>query len=76
MPHTLAEIGQQARDLPAQERARLALTLIQSLEPADDGDVDEAWRIEVEARWNAIERGTAETIAAPEVFAEIRRALR
>lgn len=77
MPHTLAEIEQQARDLPAQERARLALALIQSLEPADEGvDVEEAWRIEVEARWASIERGTEETIAAPEVFAEIRRALR
>lgn len=73
---TLAEIEQQARELPAQERARLALALIQSLEPTDEGDVEEAWRVEVEARWTSIERGTAETIAAPEVFAEIRRALR
>jgi putative addiction module component (TIGR02574 family) len=76
MPHTLAEIEQQARDLPAQERARLALALIQSLEPSDEGNIEEAWRVEVETRWASIERGTAETIAAPEVFAEIRRALR
>ena len=76
MPHTLAEIEQQARDLPAQERARLALALIQSLEPTDEGDVEEAWRVEVEARWASIERSAAETISAPEVFAEIRRALR
>ncbi len=76
MPHTLAEIEQQARDLPARERARLALALIQSLEPSDEGDVEEAWRVEVETRWASIERGTAETIAALEVFAEIRRALR
>jgi len=76
MPHTLAEIEQQARDLPAQERARLALALIQSLEPTDEGDIEEAWRVEVELRWSSIQRGTAETIAAPEVFAEIRRASR
>jgi len=76
MPNTLTEIERQARDLPTQERARLALTLIQSLEPTDAGDVEDAWRVEVEARWASIERGTAETIAAPEVFAEIRRALR
>ena len=76
MSHTLAEIEQQARDLAARERARLALALIQSLEPSDEGDVEEAWRVEAEARWASIERGTAETIAAPEVFAEIRRALR
>ena len=76
MPHTLAEIEQQARELPAQERARLALALIQSLEPTDEGDVEEAWRVEAEARWASIERRAAETIAAPEVFAEVRRALR
>lgn len=76
MPHTLAEIKQQARDLPAQERASLALALIHSLEPTDEGDIEEAWRVEVEARCSSIERGAAETIAAPEVFAEIRRALR
>ena len=76
MRHTLAEIEQQARDLPAQERARLALTLIQSLESTDESDVEEAWRVEATARRAAIERGTAETIAAPEVFAEIRRAFR
>ncbi len=76
MPDTLAEIEQQARDLPARERARLALALIQSLEPTDEGGVEEAWRVEVEARWTSIENGSAETIAAPEVFAEIRRALR
>ncbi len=76
MPHTLAEIEQQACDLPAQERTRLALALIQSLEPTDEGDVEEAWRVEAEARWASIERGAEEIIAAPEVFAEIRHALR
>ena len=76
MAHTLAEIEQQARDLPTQERARLALALIQSLEPTDQGDVEEIWRTEVEARWASIEDGSAETTAATEVITEIRRALR
>ncbi len=76
MPNTLTEIERQARDLPTEQRARLALALIQSLQPADVGDIEDASRVEVEARWASIERGTAETIAAPEVFAEIRRALR
>ena len=58
MPHTLAEIEQQARDLPAQARARLALAHIQYLESTDEGDIEEAWRAEVEARWASIQRGT------------------
>lgn len=57
MPHTLAEIEQQARGLPAQQRTRLALALIQSLESTDEGDVEDAWRTEVDARWASIERG-------------------
>ena len=76
MPHTLAEIEQQAPVLPAQARAHLALALIQYFESTDEGDVEEAWRIEVEVRWASIQRGAAETIASAEVFAEIRRALR
>ena len=42
MPHTLAEIEQQARDLPAQAGGRLALALIQYLESTDEGDIEVA----------------------------------
>ena len=75
MSRTLIEIEQQARALPAEDRARLALVLIQSLETADEGSVEEAWRVEIESRWAAIERGEAQTTPASEVLAEVRRAL-
>ena len=75
MSSTLIEIEQQARALPAEDRARLALVLIQSLETADEGSVEEAWRVETESRWAAIERGEAQTTPASEVLAEVRRAL-
>jgi hypothetical protein len=61
---------------PAQAYARLALALVQYLESTDEGDIEQAWRVEVEARWASIQRGAAETIASSEVVAEIRRALR
>jgi len=76
MSDTLAELEQKAKELPPEERAQLALAMLRSLEPADEGDIEEAWRIEAEARWAAIERGDAQTVPASEVFAEVRRALR
>jgi len=76
MPVTLAETELQTRELSAEDRARLASSLIESLETGAEENVEEAWRIEVEAGWASIEQGDAETIPASRVFAEIRRTLR
>jgi len=70
------EVESQARKLSETERARLALALIESLDAADDGDVVEAWRVEVDSRWREIENGTAVTLPAAEVFANARNALK
>lgn len=76
MADVIAELEDRARRLPPRDRARLALTLIESLETADGGDVEEAWRIEVEARAAALDRGEATTVSAADTFAEIRRKLK
>ncbi len=76
MTTTFAEVEEKARQLPSEDRARLALLLIESLESGEDGDINEAWRLEVESRWATLERGEAQTVPASEVFAEVRRALR
>jgi putative addiction module component (TIGR02574 family) len=75
MPNTFVEIERQACALSAEGRARLALVLMQSLEGPDEGNVEEAWRVEIESRWAAIKRGEAETTPVSEVLAEVRRAL-
>jgi putative addiction module component (TIGR02574 family) len=75
MAATFAQIEQQARALSDEERARLALSLIESLEPAEAGDVEAAWRAEIEARLAAYDRGEVKAIPADEVFAKIRRLL-
>jgi len=69
------ELEQRVSQLSADEKARLALYLLESLEPAEDGDIDEAWRAEAEARLSAVEAGTAETISAEDVFAKLDRRL-
>ena len=76
MASTFPEVESQARMLSESERARLPLTLIESLDPLDDGDVADAWRIEIDRRWREIESGTAVTIPASEVFAQARNDLK
>jgi len=75
MSTILAELEQKATELTPEERARLALSLIQSLEPADEGDIEEAWRTEAERRRSEIESGEARLIPGDEVFANVRRRL-
>ena len=53
----------------------MALFLLESLEPAEAGGVEEAWRIEAESRLSEIERGEARLVPAEEVFENIRRRL-
>ena len=52
------------------------LFLLESLESVDDGDIDEAWRTDAEARLDAIERGEARTVPADDVFAKLSRRFR
>ncbi len=65
-------ILQTALDLPGNERAVLALRLVESLdgEPADD--VAAAWAVEMKDRVDALRRGEAGTRPAADVFREAR----
>lgn len=75
MTDILAELKKQAAQLSDNERADLALSLIESLDgPADPG-VEEAWRIEIERRVGQIDRGEVELISGDEVFARLRHRL-
>jgi putative addiction module component (TIGR02574 family) len=70
---TLAELKQQASQLSEEERAELALSLIESLDGPPDPALDEAWQREVERRLAQIERGEVQPIPGDEVFARLRR---
>jgi putative addiction module component (TIGR02574 family) len=75
MNATLAELEQKATQLSAEDRAQFALYLLQSLEPADEGDIGEAWRIESERRLAQIESGEVQSVPGDDVFARVRRRL-
>jgi len=57
--------------LPAEERARLAQRLLESLDR--DPEVERAWAEEIRKRLDAIDRGEVELIPADEVVEAARR---
>ena len=69
------ELEQKASQLSDDERAQLALFLLESLEPSEGGSVEVAWRIEAESRLSEIERGEARLVPVEEVFENLRRRL-
>jgi putative addiction module component (TIGR02574 family) len=75
MSQTLTELEQRLSQLSIDEKASLALYLLESLEPAESGDIEEAWRVEAESRLAAIESGAVPTISADEVFEKLSRRL-
>lgn len=58
--------------LPAEERARLALELIRSLNGEPDSDATAAWDAEIERRGAEVEAGTAPTMSLDEYRAHVR----
>ena len=75
MSTVLAELKQKAAQLSENERAELALQLIESLDGESDTGVNEAWKSEVARRIGQIDRGEVQLIPGDEVFARLRRKL-
>jgi putative addiction module component (TIGR02574 family) len=64
MADLVAELADQAKSLPAEERSRLVDLLLESLHEPPIADVEAAWEKEIERRVAAYERGEVETFAA------------
>ena len=72
MPATMEQLTHDALTLSESDRARLAKTLLVSLEPEAEADVEEAWNAEVARRLERVRRGTAQGRPAEEVFRDLR----
>lgn len=70
------DIEDQAAQLPRRERARLALRLIESLEPGPDENVEELWLDEAERRLKKYDEAKTQTDDAEEAISDIERNLR
>lgn len=71
-----SSIEDQIARLPSEERARLALKLLESLEPGEDEDVDALWLDEAEQRLKRYDEGVSEARDAEEVISEIERQIK
>jgi putative addiction module component (TIGR02574 family) len=69
------KIEQQARALAAEDRAKLAEALLESLQ-TPLSEIETAWAQEIEERVAAFDRGETQAYAAEDVFAEARRLTR
>lgn len=75
MANSLPEIEYAALRLTAEERARLAVRLLESLEQeANDSpdEIEKLWLATAERRFQELHDGVVEGIPADKVFAELR----
>ena len=72
MSASLKKIEEQAKALSAEERAKLAESMLESLH-TPDSEIEAAWAEEIERRVAAFDRGEIPAYAAEDVFAEARR---
>ena len=72
MDTSLEDVERQARALSAQDRARLAERMLESLE-TPLAEIETEWAREIEARVAAFDRGETRACAAEDVLAEAQR---
>ncbi len=76
MERSAEAVLKEALTLPEADRADIAGALLESLQPAEEADVETVWRQEVATRVAALDAGEVETIPWAEVrdrlFARLR----
>jgi putative addiction module component (TIGR02574 family) len=62
MAHDVEEILNAALKLNDEEKAALAASLLESLDPQVDDDVEGAWQAEIQKRLHEVETGTVSLV--------------
>lgn len=75
MTPLLKQIEEQARALSSEDRASLAESMLESLQPLN-AEIEAAWSEEIEDRVSAFDRGEMASHAGDDVFAEALQSLR
>lgn len=75
MSALLKSIEEQASALSAEDRARLAESMLESLQPSI-AEIEAAWAEEIEDRVNAFDQDEMSAHSAEDVFGEARKTLR
>ena len=74
MAHSLPDVEKDALRLSAEDRARLAVRLLSSLEETAESpeDIEQLWIAEAERRFQQLREGVVKGLPARKVFAELR----
>ncbi|PAW59884.1 MAG: addiction module component CHP02574 family protein [Verrucomicrobiia bacterium Tous-C3TDCM] len=75
MSITVEQIVDEALALPSKARALLADRLVESLDPTDDGTVQQLWAAEAIHRRDEIRSGQVLAIPGEEALAQVRRSI-
>ena len=76
MATTVEKLAEQAMSLPSESRARLADLLVESLEGAEIGQLEELWLSEAKRRRDEVRAGTVKTIPGEQALKEVRDSVR
>jgi len=68
-------MAEEALALPSEARALLADRLVESLDPAEDGQIRQLWAAEARRRLEDVRSGRVKTIPGDEVLAQVKRAV-
>jgi putative addiction module component (TIGR02574 family) len=71
---TVEQIAEEALALPSEARALLADRLVESLDPAEEGYIQQIWAAEARRRRDDVRSGHVQTILGDEALERVRRA--
>jgi putative addiction module component (TIGR02574 family) len=71
MTEQASDLLQKALQLPEEERAELASSLLRSLDPAVEQGVQEAWNEEIARRIARLESGQSKSVPWPELLGRL-----
>jgi len=72
---SIEQMAEEALALPSEARALLADRLVESLDPAEDGQIRQLWAAEARRRLEDVRSGRVKTIPGDEVLAQVKRAV-
>jgi hypothetical protein len=73
---TVEQLAEQALSLPGESRARLADLLVESLEGAEFGPLEERWLNEAKRQRDEIRSGAVKTISGEDALQDVGDSLR
>ena len=72
---TVEQLTEEMLSLPSEARALLADRLVESLDPAEDGQIHQLWAAEAKRRRDDVRSGRVKTVPGEEAMARVRQSL-